>query len=70
MTERFPGVAIGIVDAMPAKGWAYQDIYRQLQAALTTRGSSLPSSTLTFPRSPPRPAGSISERSKISCAAS
>src|SRR5215204_6468808 len=30
MTERFPGIEIGLVDAMPAKGWDYQNVYRLL----------------------------------------
>jgi hypothetical protein len=49
MTERFPGIAIGIVDAMPAKGWAYQDVYRRLQEALTARGLGLAFIHLDFP---------------------
>src|SRR4029079_8625387 len=34
MPERFPGVRIGGVDAMPAKGWAYPAVYHDLAAAL------------------------------------
>jgi hypothetical protein len=49
MTERFPGVEIGLVDAMPAKGWAYQDVYRHLLDALTARGLRLAFIHLDFP---------------------
>ena len=49
MTERFPGIEIGLVDAMPAKGWAYQDVYRRLQDALTARGLRLAFIHLDFP---------------------
>ena len=49
MTERFPGIAIGLVDAMPAKGWAYQDVYRRLQEALTSQGLELAFIHLDFP---------------------
>ena len=38
MTERFPGIEIGLVDAMPAKGWDYQDVYLSLQDALIAEG--------------------------------
>jgi hypothetical protein len=41
MTDRFPGIEIGIVDAMPAKGWDYPGVYRELVAALTARGMGL-----------------------------
>lgn len=49
MTERFPGIEIGLVDAMPAKGWAYQDVYRGLQDALDARGLRLAFIHLDFP---------------------
>ena len=49
MTERFPGIKIGLVDAMPAKGWAYQDVYLHLQDALTERGLRLAFIHLDFP---------------------
>ena len=49
MTERFPGIEIGLVDAMPAKGWDYQDVYRRLQDALTARGLRLAFIHLDFP---------------------
>ena len=49
MTERFPGIEIGLVDAMPAKGWAYQDVYRRLQEALSARGLALAFIHLDFP---------------------
>jgi hypothetical protein len=49
MTERFPGFEIGLVDAMPAKGWAYQDVYLHLQDALTDRGLRLAFIHLDFP---------------------
>jgi hypothetical protein len=49
MTERFPGIEIGLVDAMPAKGWGYQDVYRHLQDALTARGLRLAFIHLDFP---------------------
>jgi hypothetical protein len=49
MTERFPGIEVGLVDAMPAKGWAYQDVYRRLLDALTARGLRLAFIHLDFP---------------------
>ena len=49
MTERFPGIEIGLVDAMPAKGWAYQDVYRLLLGALTANGLRLAFIHLDFP---------------------
>lgn len=49
MTERFPGIEIGIVDAMPAKGWVYADVYRRLLDALTARGLRLAFIHLDFP---------------------
>lgn len=41
MRERFPVIGIGLVDAMPAKGWAYQAVYQQLTAALERAGLPL-----------------------------
>ena len=49
MTERFPGVEIGLVDAMPAKGWAYQAVYPRLLDALAARGLRLAFIHLDFP---------------------
>jgi hypothetical protein len=49
MTERFPSIEIGLVDAMPAKGWAYHDVYRRLQEALAARGLELAFIHLDFP---------------------
>jgi hypothetical protein len=49
MTERFPGIEIGLVDAMPAKGWAYRDVYRLLQESLTAHGLELAFIHLDFP---------------------
>ena len=34
---------------MPAKGWAYQDVYRRLQEALTAHGLKLAFIHLDFP---------------------
>ena len=50
MTERFPGIGIGLVDAMPAKGWAYQDVYRRLQDVLADEGLELAFIHLDFPK--------------------
>jgi hypothetical protein len=49
MSERFPGVRIGVVDAMPAKGWDYQPVYRDLVAALAAQGRALAFLHLDFP---------------------
>jgi hypothetical protein len=49
MTQRFPGIEVGLVDAMPAKGWAYQDVYHRLQEALTIQGLKLAFIHLDFP---------------------
>ncbi len=49
MTERFPGIKVGLVDAMPAKGWAYQDVYIRLLDALTAHGLRLAFIHLDFP---------------------
>jgi len=49
MTEHFPDIKIGLVDAMPAKGWDYQNVYLRLQDELTARGLSLAFIHLDFP---------------------
>jgi hypothetical protein len=49
MTEHFPDIEIGLVDAMPAKGWAYWDVYPRLLDALTARGLKLAFIHLDFP---------------------
>lgn len=49
MSERFPGIKIGLVDAMPAKGWAYQDVYRRLVEAIADAGHELAFIHLDFP---------------------
>jgi hypothetical protein len=49
MTERFPGIEIGLVDAMPAKGWDYQDVYHRLQDALIAEALKLAFVHLDFP---------------------
>ena len=49
MTERFPGIEIGLVDAMPAKGWDYQNVYLRLRDQLTDRGLRLAFIHLDFP---------------------
>jgi hypothetical protein len=49
MHERFPEVNIGLVDAMPAKGWEYQEVYRDLVAALAAQGMELAFLHLDFP---------------------
>ncbi len=49
MTERFPGIEIGLVDAMPAKGWDYQNVYRRLQDELAAHGLRLAFIHLDFP---------------------
>lgn len=41
MRERFPDLGIGLVDAMPAKGWAYQSVYQQVVTALERESLSL-----------------------------
>ena len=71
MTERFPGIEIGLVDAMPAKGWAYQDVYRRLQDALTAQGRELAFIHLDFPVGVRRAGvGQRPRGPRISCAAS
>jgi hypothetical protein len=49
MTGRFPGIQIGLVDAMPAKGWAYAEVYRALVGALGAEGLELAFLHLDFP---------------------
>ena len=49
MMERFPSVEIGLVDATPAKGWDYQEVYLQLEDALTAQGLKLAFIHLDFP---------------------
>ena len=49
MKGRYPGIAVGMVDAMPAKGWDYQPVYRQLVAALEAEGLALDFLHLDFP---------------------
>lgn len=49
MSERFPGIKVGLVDAMPAKGWAYRDVYRRLIDAITSSGHELAFIHLDFP---------------------
>jgi len=55
MTERFPGIEIGLVDAMPEKGWAYQDVYHRLQDALIAEALKLAFIHLDFPLEPSSP---------------
>jgi hypothetical protein len=49
MKERFPDVALGLVDAMVAKGWDYASVYRDLLAALAAAGLRLDFLHLDFP---------------------
>jgi hypothetical protein len=49
MTGRFPGIRVGLVDAMPAKGWAYRDVYRRLADTLAGQGLGLDFLHLDFP---------------------
>jgi hypothetical protein len=49
MTERFPGIEVGLVDALPAKGWDYQDVYLSLLDALAKQGLRLAFIHLDFP---------------------
>jgi hypothetical protein len=49
MSERFPGIKIGLVDAMPAKGWAYHEVYRRLVDAVAEAGYELAFIHLDFP---------------------
>jgi hypothetical protein len=49
MKERFPEIAIGLVDAMVAKGWDYPPVYRDLLAALDAAGLALDFLHLDFP---------------------
>ena len=49
MSERFPGIKVGVVDAMPSKGWAYRDVYRRLVDAVDAAGHQLAFIHLDFP---------------------
>ena len=49
MTERFPGIEFGLVDAIPAKGWDYQDVYLRLLDDLASQGLGLAFIHLEFP---------------------
>ncbi|HEU0116548.1 MAG TPA: hypothetical protein VFQ80_17790 [Thermomicrobiales bacterium] len=49
LTGRFPGIRIGLVDAMVAKGWDYAPVYRQLVAALRAKNLALDFIHLDFP---------------------
>ena len=49
MTSRFPEIRVGVVDAMPAKGWEYRDVYRRLADTLATQGLGLDFLHLDFP---------------------
>jgi hypothetical protein len=49
MKERFPQIAVGLVDAMVAKGWDYAPVYRDLKAALSAAGLALDFLHLDFP---------------------
>jgi hypothetical protein len=49
MKERFPEIAVGLVDAMVAKGWDYPAVYRDLLAALDAAGLTLDFLHLDFP---------------------
>jgi hypothetical protein len=49
MKERFPRIAVGLVDAMVAKGWDYAPVYRNLHGALAAAGLTLDFLHLDFP---------------------
>jgi len=49
MAERFPGIEIGLVDAMPAKGWDYRGVYLRLLDDLASQGLGLAFIHLDFP---------------------
>ena len=49
MKERFPEMAVGLVDAMVAKGWVYAPVYRRLRAALAAADLDLDFLHLDFP---------------------
>jgi hypothetical protein len=49
MSEQLPDVEIGLIDAMPAKGWAYADVYRELVASLVAADLRLSYLHLDFP---------------------
>jgi hypothetical protein len=62
MRERFPGVGIGLVDAMPAKGWAYESVYEQLTTALEREGLPLAFIHLDCPVESAGPQASVVRR--------
>ena len=47
--ERYPTIGVGLIDALPAKGWVYEPIYEQLVDALEQRGLNLAYLHLDFP---------------------
>jgi len=49
MKQRTPGIKIGLVDALPAKGWGYRQVYHRLAAALRAEGLALDFIHLDFP---------------------
>jgi hypothetical protein len=49
MHTHFPDIAIGLIDAMPAKDWAYEAVYRDLLDALRAAGVRLSFLHLDFP---------------------
>jgi hypothetical protein len=49
MHTHFPDIAIGLIDAMPAKDWAYEEVYRDLVDALRAAGVRLSFLHLDFP---------------------
>ncbi|CAA9564045.1 MAG: hypothetical protein AVDCRST_MAG19-2072 [uncultured Thermomicrobiales bacterium] len=49
MKGRYPGIQVGLVDAMPAKGWAYEAVYEELVGALRAKGLTLAFLHLDFP---------------------
>lgn len=49
MKARYPGIRVGLVDAMPAKGWAYEAVYEELVGTLRAEGLTLDFLHLDFP---------------------
>jgi len=49
LAGRFPGIRIGLVDAMTAKGWDYAPVYRNLVAAMRANNLALDFIHLDFP---------------------
>jgi hypothetical protein len=49
LAGRFPGIRIGLVDAMVAKGWDYAPVYRNLVAAMRAKELALDFIHLDFP---------------------